>query len=310
MFTFRRGNAVGRPCSFLRTPEPRPAGLPGHAAARPPRLLRHRLLPQPGGCESLGRWVSHHREHHSVTDREDAAIAIPELTARAALRSKPVIDDGHDLITPLDQLRRLEDPVVKACAQISRNPLKRFASLMGASPGSVLECDFEVWVSFPKRGVPVVPVKRAVHTADDLHVLLRHRLLPQPDGFAGFVFLVVQVDLDPRYQTVLVKGPNGPGDDIQLDPAGRPSGRDELSPQNRPVCDDNGFERFDHLLLKRVWLHPASQALGTPVWRLIPWRDEHDLAMDQREGTVEVIAATADGFEPATRGLHVSSDIA
>src|SRR5215210_9067926 len=56
---------------------------------------------------------------------------------------------------------------------------------------------------------------------------VRHCLLRQPGGFAGFVFLAVQVDLDPRYQTVLVKGPNGPSDDVQLDPAGRPLGHDE-----------------------------------------------------------------------------------
>src|SRR5215207_431714 len=130
-------------------------------------------------------------------------------------------------------------------------------------------------------------------------------LLPQPGGFAGFVFLVVPVDLDARYQTVLVKCPNGPGDDVQLDPAGRPSGGDELSAQDRPACDDNGLKCFEHLLLKRIWLHPTSQALGTPVRRLIPWRNEHDVAMDQRESTVEVLAATANGFQPATCGLHV-----
>src|SRR5215212_3090354 len=130
-------------------------------------------------------------------------------------------------------------------------------------------------------------------------------LLRQPGGFAGFVFLAVQVDLDPRYQTVLVKGPNGPSDDVQLDPAGRPLGHDELPPQDRPACDDNGFKCFDHLLLKRVWLHPASQALGAPVRRLIPWRDEHDVAMDQREGTVEILAAAAYGFEPAAHDLQV-----
>src|SRR5829696_3770760 len=130
-------------------------------------------------------------------------------------------------------------------------------------------------------------------------------LLPQPGGFAGFVFLVVPVDLDARYQTVLVKCPNGPGDDVQLDPAGRPSGGDELSAQDRPACDDNGLKCFEHLLLKRIWLHPTSQALGTPVRGLIPWRNEHDVAMDQGEGTVEVLAATANGFQPATCGLHV-----
>src|SRR5919199_525875 len=78
--------------------------------------------------------------------------------------------------------------------------------------------------------------------------VLHTPLLRQPGGFAGSVFLVVQVDLDPRYQTVLVKGPNGPSQDIQLDPAGRPSGHDELSPQDRPLCDHNGFKCLDHLL--------------------------------------------------------------
>jgi hypothetical protein len=72
------------------------------------------LLPQPGRFEGvLGGWVSHHREDHSVTQGEDAAVAVGELTARATLRSKPVIDDRHDLISALDQLQRLEDPRLK-----------------------------------------------------------------------------------------------------------------------------------------------------------------------------------------------------
>src|SRR5215212_487091 len=55
-------------------------------------LLRHRLLRQPGGFESfLGGWVPDHRADRSVADRPDKAVPVLELTARAALRSKPVI---------------------------------------------------------------------------------------------------------------------------------------------------------------------------------------------------------------------------
>src|SRR6478735_4579025 len=96
-------------------------------------LLRHRLLRQPGGFEGfLGGWVSHCREDHSVAEREDVTIAVSELTGCAALRSKPVVDDGHDLVPALEELQRLNDPSLETCAHIGSNLLQGFASPMRA----------------------------------------------------------------------------------------------------------------------------------------------------------------------------------
>ena len=134
-----------------------------------------------------------------------------------------------------------------------------------------------------------------------IHVLSRDRLLRKPGGFEGHVLLVSQIDLDSRYQTVVVKCPDRPGGDVQVDAAGPPLARDALSRENRSVRDGDGLQRSGDLVEENIRLHPASKALCTCVRRLIPWRDEHDIAVDQRDGGVEVLIA--EGFEPAPDGF-------
>jgi hypothetical protein len=115
-------------------------------------LLRHRLLPQPGGFEGfLGGWVSHHRDDYSFADREDASVAERKFANRASFRSEPVVDDHHDPIAALEEVQRLRDPGLKACSQLVNNPLQDFASPVCPGSRSFHERELEVWVGIERR---------------------------------------------------------------------------------------------------------------------------------------------------------------
>ena len=60
---------------------------------------------------------------------------------------------------------------------------------------------------------------------DDLHVLLRHRLLREPTGFEGFGFLMREEALNLLHKAVIVQRKDAADGGIDLDPATDASAR-------------------------------------------------------------------------------------
>src|SRR4051812_43791810 len=115
------------------------------------------------------------------------------------------------------------------------------------------------------------------------------RLLPQPGGFEGLDLLVGKEALHPCRAAVVVKRPDGPSVEIQLDATSGSTGRRELvDPDLVPL--DAELDWLDLLSLEGVWLHPGPQCIRASQRRLAPRWDELDLGMGHFHRALEVAA--------------------
>src|SRR3954447_12439910 len=113
--------------------------------------------------------------------------------------------------------------------------------------------------------VPIDPAfgKRLVSSADDLHVLLRHRLLPQPGGFEGIGWLREEPDVN---DFASLHPLDYAKRDVEVDAAGSPASpepadaHDLLSGVSHLVdLEAHVFKVFRHLAEKPV------QPIVTPI---------------------------------------------
>jgi len=117
--------------------------------------------------------------------------------------------DGHDPILTVEEFLRLPDQLVKGAAVFLGKSHHLFAT--SASPGvspNVVVGEREFWSGVAKQRIPVAAVERLVDGPHDLHVLLQHRLPPQPGGAGS-----AQPDLvaDPPRQPALQSVDYEPG---------------------------------------------------------------------------------------------------
>src|SRR5215218_1707548 len=153
-------------------------------------LLRHRLLREPGGFEGLLAVVEQlHLSDLAVGERPDRHVR--RLYRRTAGASNLALaTDRQNLAARLCQLIDLEIDLAEDGDRVAPEPPHTFVSPVdglhphGCSarvrdiPHDVLGVDLE-------GRHAVTPGDRVVDSADDLDVLLRHRLLPQPGGVEG-----------------------------------------------------------------------------------------------------------------------------
>ena len=100
------------------------------------------------------------------------------------------VPNHHDVIASVNQLLNVDPEIPKLLDELLV-PEAIPHVLASAIDGSIGElCDLvplDIGIKSLHGGVEVVAVESRVGPAHDLHVLLRHRLLPQPGGFEGFV---------------------------------------------------------------------------------------------------------------------------
>src|SRR5262245_53011423 len=161
-------------------------------------LLRHRLLRQPGGFEGLGLFGE-------AIDSHDEAVSKGVESRKLALDldsfptpKAPEIDGENPAILSLDPLQRLRGRGLPAP---DSDPDELFPSLMAEKFQVVIRTldtgiDFDGRVQVPQGAIEVTIVKGLGEGPQDLHVLLRHRLLQQPGCFEGF--LTVEEDALPH----------------------------------------------------------------------------------------------------------------
>ena len=101
------------------------------------------------------------------------------------------MSEDHDLVTGCRQLpshRADLIPDLVSFLEVLTHPLMAaIAAGLDTSAGERLELD--VWVLKLQEGVEVPASHRVEALADDLHVLLRHRLLRQPGGSEGLALV-------------------------------------------------------------------------------------------------------------------------
>ncbi len=173
---------------------------PPDAASKPPSyhlhvLLRHRLLRQPHGCERLfARFVQAVTNHLRITE-----VVRRQRTSRSVLTPLPrplpaLAEHIHDRITRIYVLAPLNPVVLPSSEPLAEEPLD--------SPGGRGRCLPRACCS---RTYPRQHLDRNTHASssrspaleharerfDDLHVLLRHRLLRQPHRFQGLGSIAV-----------------------------------------------------------------------------------------------------------------------
>src|SRR5262245_35946096 len=169
----------------------------GNPVVHPPHdlhvLLRHRLLLHPDGFEGFGAvGVLIDSRDLALAHRIDLVVAGIHLDPAYSAASL-VMRDHDDLIPGVDDFfeRHLE------FFQGARPPLHVVAHRMRAIRQFLIDpfarrihhdIGIKDRLRFGATADPVVFVGERL--AHDLHVLLRHRLLRQPDGFEGFVSLL------------------------------------------------------------------------------------------------------------------------
>src|SRR4029453_2151484 len=112
-------------------------------------------------------------------------------------------------------------------------------------------------------GIPVIAVERVVPGLDDLHVLLRHRLLREAHGFEGFVWIEIGSNLHHLAVTEV--------DDVgsrrfRLDAALLPPTA-EATDQHGAITDVSDFRDIDVNLSEYLVEvpHHRAEALVSPV---------------------------------------------
>src|SRR5262245_51790256 len=149
---------------------------------------RHRLLRKPGGFEGFVVIPEVLEvEDPSSADRED----LRELHVRFGAKARAVPDLSHDhSFTGVDEVAdRFHGVGVPGRPELLELAHDRVAPYewprLGPTFGRPRD---DVWVIHLTKGVHVASVPRGECGAHDLHVLLRHRLLPQPGGFESLRF--------------------------------------------------------------------------------------------------------------------------
>src|SRR5512132_705527 len=143
------------------------------------------LLRQPGcfeGLLSAAVIVESHalavlqRPHRTIDTFDiDATLASPGMNA----------ENGDDALTSLDELLRIPTPAFPAALPVGLPTKQSFQPPVLTRLRYVVVVDLNLRVESFKGRFQVAAYVRVVGTAHDLHVLLRHRLLPQPGGFEG-----------------------------------------------------------------------------------------------------------------------------
>src|SRR5215211_6432513 len=151
-------------------------------------LLRHRLLPQPDGLEGVGSI----REplvagDLSLAERGDDPIVDLDVCAACPAASLlPLM--AQDFVAAGVHILDAGAPEAESLDDV---PIELPSSLASANRPSVRPVsdrgDLVILGQQGEPGSPIAPVEVVHMSTDDLHVLLRHRLLPQPHGFEGLV---------------------------------------------------------------------------------------------------------------------------
>src|SRR5215211_1279224 len=187
-------------------------------------LLRHRLLPQPDGLEGVGSI----REplvagDLSLAERGDDPIVDLDVCAACPAASLlPLM--AQDFVAAGVHILDAGAPEAESLDDV---PIELPSSLASANRPSVRPVsgrgDLVILGQQGEPGSPIAPVEVVHMSTDDLHVLLRHRLLPQPHGFEGPGSCLGHVgrrDLPPaeaeRLEVVEVNGDPAPATDVAL----------------------------------------------------------------------------------------------
>ena len=141
---------------------------------------------QPGGFEGLLLG----RKHRQACDLPSVNVVekrVGGLDFNPASLAPPVLHaEDEDTATQVTHLCDLLTPFIPGSHPSGDDRVQLLASLAFAAvrsgPGSI---DDHVRIEVGQRRVSVSGVEGVVHLAEDLHVLLRHRLLPQPGGCEG-----------------------------------------------------------------------------------------------------------------------------
>jgi hypothetical protein len=114
-------------------------------------------------------------------------------------------------------------------------------------------------------------------------------LLRQPGGFEGLGLLMVEIELQPRREAIVVQGPHGPAVVFDLDAAPRSSPRGVVAHQDLVPLDAE-LKCLELLLLEGVWLHPCAQRVSASKRRLARGAHEFNLGMGDLRRRIEVVA--------------------
>ena len=183
-------------------------------------LLRHRLLPQPGGFEHLLLRVE--VENQPTTLAPVVAGVGPQPAVVRISKGRLQLDDDRRVVLPGFRGFARDGAVapVAAAEVVSPNKLRlRSRPDLYAEDARVLDvasCQYLGWrpeseswaIRFPSdpanaaaptisttaSDVPPIAKTRFKTRREGWHVLLRHRLLPQPGGFEGFGFAGVHAE--------------------------------------------------------------------------------------------------------------------
>src|SRR3954447_10317121 len=219
------------------------------------------LLPQPHGFEGFGRLSEVAKfGHRPVANRNNTGSRGGDLKAAHAPASALPARDQHVLIKisrPFD----LKSPVRPTLAHVAEELEHAVCSHVAHRfANGTHEVHLESSITHRIEGLWVSPIHRGDATEHDLHVLLRHRLLPQPHGFEGFGAVVE--DLGATDLSVLdvpdARGPHGGLDALCA------SGCDEEEGQNAPLY---GSYLLD---LQPARVREAPQLAKVVAYALVP----------------------------------------
>ena len=165
----------------------------GRVVSAPP-LPFGRLLRQPHGCESLNfASVDAPAGALPVTKPTqvpgggvDGRVALDPVTPQAQDREGQVAEVAH-----LDNLRTKVGEGAGQARPPTADPV--VAAIAALHPGQNRE-SLHVFVQHGEQGVEVPVLERLKRAIGQFHVLLRHRLLPQPHGFEGVRSTLVHAD--------------------------------------------------------------------------------------------------------------------
>src|SRR5215211_7329151 len=270
--------------------------------------LRHRLLPQPHGFEGFA-WVPEPLEARCLpfADRPDGAVSALDLSPAAATAS-PHCGYHRDALACVDEALDVHAEVSDCVVELVGDRRKG----LDAYPGSTFEGI--AWIDPLDIGVQQVRLRwggagspARVNPADELHVLLRHRLLPQPHGFEGLSFLQEQ---PPFRDFPVLQGEQERELHLHLDAAlpaaaALPGSNDDLVGRVSEYPDALDTVLIPLLRPERERLaHTGVSVLlhGGGVQQLGGLRD-HDVLVEGPQDAFEV--ASAEGIEGPNNDLHV-----
>src|SRR5215211_4347050 len=149
-------------------------------------LLQRRLLRQAHGFEGLA-WLGEPLEAHclAVADGPDGAVPVLDLNAASAPAPPHCGDDG-DAVARVDEPLDIHPEIADSLVQFPGDGTKSLDARSGSRFKGVAwvdPLDIRVQQVRLRRGGSRRPTR--VDTTDNRHVLLRHRLLPQPHGLDG-----------------------------------------------------------------------------------------------------------------------------